>query len=245
MLWWRGECKLLRNRLIVVVIHQPQKESTENLQMLSSVFDLRSDLFPASFYSRYVFFPSGYVWLQHEMLRPALKSLKLRWSLKLCCFHNNHMKNFPVAFFVQKKWWTIFLKASLLPQLWFIKTRWEQNIHECQYFMARWTILRQQCHALQIVIWLEIIDFIFPSGCQDFLLKRNLESIFSSTLVTCFSDRSPSGDACIVLLCYFCTFLRKMVMIIWCWAMIKTLKIITILSHRLCSVWSLHLHEKT
>ena len=75
--------------------------------------------------------------------------------------------------------------------------------------------------------------------------ERDLESIFSSTLVTCFSDRSPSGDACIVLLCYFCTFLHKMVMIIWCLAMIKTLKIITILSHRLCSVWSLHLHEKT
>ena len=36
-----------------------------------------------------------------------------------------------------------------------------------------------------------------------------------------------------------------MVMIIWCWVMINTLKIKTILSHHLCSRWCLHLHEKS
>ena len=38
--------------------------------------------------------------------------------------------------------------------------------------MARWTILRQQCHALQIVIWLEILDFIFPIRMSGFLIKK-------------------------------------------------------------------------
>ena len=64
----------------------------------------------------------------------ALRALAQRWSLKLYFFFkNNHMKTFSVACsrlkcleiqsFVSKKWWTIFLKALLLPQLWFIKTR--------------------------------------------------------------------------------------------------------------------------
>ena len=102
------------------------------------------------------------------------------------------MKNFSVAFFVKKKMVNHFSES-----LTFASAMIYQNE------------VRKK-HPRMLIFY----------GAMD-NQERDLESIFSSTLVTCFSDRSPSGDASIVLLCYFCTFRRKMVMIIWCLAMDK------------------------
>ena len=49
MLWWRGECWLLRKKVILVEVYSPKRENIGVLQMFSSVFHMYWNLLSTLF----------------------------------------------------------------------------------------------------------------------------------------------------------------------------------------------------
>ena len=95
MLWWRGECWLLRKKVILVEVHPPKRESMSVLQMFSPVFLFLWNLISTLFCYWFTFSYSLSVIVARNILSEQHSRSDDHWDL------NDFFDNFQIKLLYQ------------------------------------------------------------------------------------------------------------------------------------------------